>query len=214
MSNLEYHQYYHRNLPHYQPRGGTLFITFRLADSLPVDVIKELKIQKENSEFRIQNISDQAIRKRISDEESRRAFGKWDDALHKSKFGLSFLGEDKIAEIVANSIKFHDGDWFRVEAYCIMPNHLHLVLSPTEKAGSGDYGLAKILHNIKRNSAKQANLVLGRTGPFWQHESYDRVVRDQDEFERIIQYVLYNPVKAELVDDWTKWKWSYCKYDL
>ncbi len=70
------------------------------------------------------------------------------------------------------------------------------------------------MHNIKRNSAKLANAALGRSGAFWQHESYDHFARDEAELERIIKYVIYNPVKAGLVDDWTKWKWTYCKYDF
>jgi REP element-mobilizing transposase RayT len=55
---------------------------------------------------------------------------------------------------------------------------------------------------------------LGRSGPFWQHENYDHVIRDEGELERIIQYVIYNPVKAGLTDDWKQWKWTYCKYDM
>jgi REP element-mobilizing transposase RayT len=57
-------------------------------------------------------------------------------------------------------------------------------------------------------------MILGRTGAFWQDESYDHVIRDNAELERVIQYVLYNPVKAGLTDEWTKWKGSYYKYDL
>ncbi len=70
------------------------------------------------------------------------------------------------------------------------------------------------MHNIKRNSAKQANKFLDRSGIFWQHENYDHYVRDEGELERIIKYVLNNPVKAGLVDDWEKWKWSYCKFNF
>ncbi len=70
------------------------------------------------------------------------------------------------------------------------------------------------MHNIKRNSAKQANAALGRTGQFWQHESYDHFVRDEAELGRILQYVINNPVKAGLVADWHDWKWTYCIYDL
>ena len=70
------------------------------------------------------------------------------------------------------------------------------------------------MHNIKRNSANHANKVLSRSGTFWQHESYDHFARDEKELERIIKYVLYNPVKAGLVTDWKSWKWTYCKYEM
>ena len=99
-------------------------------------------------------------------------------------------------------------------AYCIMPNHAHLVLTPYESSDTADYSLTKIMHNIKRNSANHANKTLGRTGAFWQHESYDHFVRDDAELERIVKYVLYNPVKAELVKEQTDWKWNYCKYEM
>ncbi len=74
--------------------------------------------------------------------------------------------------------------------------------------------LTKIMHNIKRNSANHANKTLGRTGSFWQHENYDHFARDEAELERIIKYVLYNPVKAGLVKEQEDWEWSYCKYEM
>jgi REP element-mobilizing transposase RayT len=85
---------------------------------------------------------------------------------------------------------------------------------PLEKGKDVFYSLTEILQSLKRHTARQSNLILGRSGAFWQDESYDHIVRDQAELERIIKYVLNNPVKAGLVDDWIKWKWSYCKYDL
>ena len=98
--------------------------------------------------------------------------------------------------------------------FCIMPNHVHLVLIPYEISDTADYSLTKIMHNIKRNSANHANKFLGRTGAFWQHESYDHFARDDKELERIIKYVFYNPVKANLVKEQADWKWSYCKYEM
>jgi putative transposase len=68
------------------------------------------------------------------------------------------------------------------------------------------------MHSLKRYTSRQANLILGREGQFWQHESYDHVVRDEQEFERIMLYILNNPLKASLVDSWEKWEWSYFKY--
>ncbi|MGH9765501.1 MAG: hypothetical protein ACREDR_27685, partial [Blastocatellia bacterium] len=60
----------------------------------------------------------------------------------------------------------------------------------------------------------KCNVALGRTGAFWQHESFDRVIRDEDEFDRTIRYVLNNPVKAGLVGYWKDWKWNYCRPEL
>ena len=214
MKNLDYREYYRRNLPHIQPRGATFLVNFRLADSLPKEVLDQLRAEAEQLEKMLQQIKDPNERLLVRDKEQRRLFGKWDDALHKSQTGPFWLKEDKVASIVANSIHYHDGDWFDLLAYCIMPNHGHVVLRPYKKSDDADYGLSQITHNIKRNSAKQANDVLGRSGAFWQHESYDHFARDEAELHRIIEYVLLNPVKAGLVQHWQDWKWTYCKYNL
>jgi putative transposase len=214
MKNLDYREYYRRNLPHHQPRGATLLVNFRLAGSLPTDVIERLKAETEDLEKWLLEIPDPNERFKLRELEQRKLFGKWNDVLHSTKYGPFYLQEDCIAEVVANSIRYHDDEWFEVVAFCIMPNHVHLVITPYAKSETSDYSLTQIMHNIKRNSAKQANQILGRTGTFWQHESYDHFVRDEAELERIIKYVLNNPVKAGLIDDWFKWKWSYCKYEI
>ena len=67
------------------------------------------------------------------------------------------------------------------------------------------------MQSLKRHTARQANRILGREGAFWQDESYDRVIRDNEEHARIINYVLENPVKAGLVSKWEEWQWTYCK---
>jgi REP element-mobilizing transposase RayT len=95
-----------------------------------------------------------------------------------------------------------------------MPNHVHLVCTPIQKDEREYYSLSAIMHKIKRFTARDANKILERTGDFWQHENWDHVVRDDGEKKRIIAYILDNPIKAGLVDDWKRWKWMYCKYEL
>jgi len=73
------------------------------------------------------------------------------------------------------------------------------------------YRVTNILASMKKYTALRANRILRRTGAFWQHESYDHVIRDDEELENAIWYVLYNPVKAGFVQDWERWQWSYCK---
>ncbi len=214
MKNLNYREYYRRNLPHIQPRGATFLVNFRLAGSLPAEVVARLRAEADDLEKKLVEIKDPVEKSLFRDREQRKLFGKWDDALHKSRSGPFWLKDERIAQIVVNSILYRDGNWFDMLAYCIMPNHGHLVLTPYESSDTADYSLARIMHNIKRNSANHANKILGRTGAFWQHESYDHFARDEAELERIIKYVLYNPVKAGLTDDWGSWKWSYCKFDM
>jgi REP element-mobilizing transposase RayT len=75
-----------------------------------------------------------------------------------------------------------------------------------------DSSLYKIMQSLKWYTAKECNKILNRTGQFWQHESYDHVVRNEEELNRIVEYVLNNPVKAGLVETHEDWKWNYCKY--
>lgn len=117
--------------------------------------------------------------------------------------------------MLAESIHYRDGKSYDLEAFCIMPNHGHLVFKPLQNASEKDNSLSTIMHSLKRHTARQANLLLGLTGTyFWQHENYDHYVRDDAELERIIKYVLHNPVKAGFADDWTKWKWNFSKYEM
>jgi len=76
-----------------------------------------------------------------------------------------------------------------------------------------DHSLASILHSLKSFTSNQANKLLQRRGQFWEHESFDHCVRDEEEWGRIIAYVLNNPVKAELVQDWRAWRWTYTGFE-
>ena len=95
-----------------------------------------------------------------------------------------------------------------------MPNHSHVVCTPLEKENGEFNSLTEIFQSLKRHTARKSNEVLGRSGAFWLDESYDHIVRDQAEMERIVKYVLYNPVKAGLVSDWKDWKWSYSRFEM
>ena len=96
-----------------------------------------------------------------------------------------------------------------VLAYCLMSNHVHLVVQLPEAAG---FSAARMMQRLKGRTALAANKLLGRPGQtFWQHESYDHVVRDAREEERVIAYVLNNPVKVSLVEEWQQWPYSYVR---
>ncbi|HCA80801.1 MAG TPA: hypothetical protein DEP53_13820 [Bacteroidetes bacterium] len=70
------------------------------------------------------------------------------------------------------------------------------------------------MQSLKRHTAREANKILGRRGAFWQDESYDHVIRNSEELERIVLYVLHNPVKAGFVKNWRDWKWSYSRLSV
>jgi len=115
--------------------------------------------------------------------------------------------------LVAEALHYRDGKVYGLDAYCIMPNHVHVVFTPLPEGADSYCAVSTIMHSLKRHTAHQANRVLGRQGTFWQGESYDHVVRDEEELHRIITYVLNNPVKGGLVQIRDDWRWKYCKYE-
>ncbi|MCI0555729.1 MAG: transposase [Anaerolineae bacterium] len=162
----------------------------------------------------MERISDEKERKEQANLENCRLFSKWDDALDTLNFGGKYLSNPQIAKLVSESLHYRDGKVYDLDGFCILPNHAHLVCTPLEESKNRYFSLSKIMHSLKRHTARQSNLILNHSGQFWQHENYDHFVRNDAELERIIKYVLNNPVKAGLIDDWTKWKWTYCKYDM
>jgi hypothetical protein len=105
MSALEYQWSYRRHLPHFQPPGATLFITFRLAGSLPREVIERLMEEKARTEAALNRIADPEERARRMYAEERRLFGKWDEALNKAESGPLWLKDKQIAELMVESLK-------------------------------------------------------------------------------------------------------------
>ncbi len=234
MNRLRYREFYRRHLPHYQPPGATLFITFRLAGSLPAAVLRELDEETRRRERGLLTIADEKERARQKYRLARYMFARWDDALHSRSSGPFYLRDERVARLVADSLHYRDGRVYTLDAFCLMPNHVHLVCTPlpvgqianlshaeqTSHVGQianlshGNLSympISRIMHSLKRYTARQANRILDRSGPFWQHESYDHVVRDEAELGRIIKYVIQNPVAAGLVEDWQEWRWTYVR---
>ena len=152
-------------------------------------------------------------------QEQKRYFARIDRTLDACRQGPDWLKQNAIAELVAAQIKSCHNESYDLLAYCIMPNHVHLVVDTVnqldnllsdEAITSTNYQqLYRTLGLIKGRSAYQANQLLNRKGPFWQPESYDHWVRNGVELKRIIHYVLQNPVKAGLVASWEEWPWTF-----
>lgn len=214
MSNLDYKPFYSRNLPHIQPPGATIFVTYRLAGSIPQSVIEALIEEAERMEKKAAAIADKKERIRETYKMHKQLFGKWDAVLDKAASGPTWLSQPEIAEKVVESLHYRDGRVYDLDSFTIMSNHVHALFTPLEKEEDSYHSLASIMQSLKGYVAWVANDILKRKGQFWQHESYDHFVRDTAEQNRIRQYILNNPVKAGLVSDWTEWPWSYSKYDL
>lgn len=212
--------YYRRHLPHYQPENATFHVVFRLAGSLPVSVIETLQLEHEQAEREIEKTKDNNERKCLLREYSWSYFQRFDELLDGNSTGPLWLREPAVASIVKEALHYRDEKEYNLLAYCIMPNHVHLVVSrlaePTGRVSRADcptYTLTDILRKLKWNTALRANRILKRSGAFWQDESYDHVVRTDKELEQTIWYVLNNSVKARLrrVKSWDQWKWTYVK---
>lgn len=207
---LRYQTAYRRRLPHIQPPAATLFVTFRLVNTIPVAVLRKLADEAEYHRQTIDRLADSGLREAALYDEHKRAFGRIDAILDHGQSGERWLGDSRIADLVVEAMHALDGQRYTLEAHCVMPNHVHLVMTPLA-AENGYHALARIMYCIKRPTAIAANRLLGRQGPFWQSESYDHVVRNPDELRRIVAYVLLNPVKAGLVDTANRWLWSYSR---
>jgi len=207
---LDYKPEYRRNLPHIQPEGATFFVTTRLAGSLPIEVVMRLEEQQRLARQTIKQMVIPIEEKQsLLYDEDKRFFGRYDRLLDAGNDGPVWLSDSRVAALVCEAIHYRDAQEYDLLAYCVMPNHAHLVFTPLPKADGQYHALSRIMMGLKGNSARRANRTLGRVGAFWQQESYDHYVRGGRELERIVAYVLNNPVKAGLASSWEEWPWSW-----
>ena len=176
-------------LPHFD--GGELaqFITFRLNDSLPRDLLirwkEELKFE--------QNVqASSMLRRRV-------------EAYLDQGHGSCFLRRPEVAEVVQNALLFHDRTKYKLAAWIVMPNHAHMLCTPC-----AEHSLAGIMHmhSIKSFAATEANRLLNRSGRFWQKEYFDRYIRNARQFAKTVAYIENNPVKANLCARPEDWQFS------
>jgi REP element-mobilizing transposase RayT len=178
-------------LPHWELDGALYFITYRLFDALPMSAIEALKAERANIERLVTGGSSDPTSVQ-ADEISRLFHLRLDEYLDRG-YGECWLRRSDIAEIVIGAWKFFDGQRYDLITWCVMPNHVHLVMRLFEGKM-----LSRVLHSWKSFTALRSNEILGRSGRFWQREYYDRIIRDAKELETKIAYVVRNPEKAGL----------------
>ena len=209
-----------RHLPHWYVPGAAHFVTFRLAGSLPQAVVDRLKGRK-----------DRLLRRRPPDGTSvgqyrervhRELFAAYDAQLDRGS-GSRWLVRPPIAALVRKGLYHLHGEKYGLLAHTIMPNHVHVLFLPydcpelppdaelpVERIGETadkKSPLSSIMHSLKSYTAHEANRGLRREGAFWQHESYDHWVRDDEELERIVEYINANAVNADLAPRPHDWAW-------
>jgi 5-methyltetrahydrofolate--homocysteine methyltransferase len=183
------------SLPHWYRENATYAVTFRLEDSFPAKVLNSYRKEKEDLQKRLAEAEKTSDPKLVQDLQV--ALGK----LHRERIeaaldegmGESWMKNPKIAKIIANSLQHFAGERYDLGAWCVMPNHVHAIISPRE-----GHSLPDILRSIKRHSALEANRQLGREGEFWQKESYDHMIRDEEDYQNQRDYILENPKSAGL----------------
>lgn len=107
-----------------------------------------------------------------------------------------------------DALLFHKGAKYKLHAWVVMPNHVHVLLTPLE-----DVHFPTIMHSIKSYTANEANKIAGRSGQFWQLESFDRYIRNLKHFVGVIRYIENNPVKAGLCRSPEEWPFSSASFE-
>jgi REP element-mobilizing transposase RayT len=166
-----------RRLPHFHNVSQPIFLTWRLQGSLP------------------------ANRKFPQVATSGVAFVAMDRILDRGATPPLYLRMPEVATMVVDAIRYREGRHYRLHAYVVMPNRVHLLITPLIE-------VSKATQSLKRFTGLEGNRIVGLTGPFWQRESYDRLVRDDVEFAKIVNYIEHNPVKAGLVSSFEQFPWA------
>jgi REP element-mobilizing transposase RayT len=164
-------------LPHFDGGEVVQFVTFRLGDSLPAG-----RIEKWKKELKLGNESDIELE----------LYKKIEKYLDKG-YGACWLKDKRIAYLVQGTLQHFNDRKYRLYAWVIMPNHVHLLLKPYK-----GFSLSEIIHSIKSYTAKAANKTLGISGEFWQRDYFDRYIRSLDHYWQVVSYIENNPVKAGL----------------
>ena len=183
-----------RALPHWQQDGATYYVTFRLADSLPQEVFtrwreeRDVALREVRQSANLTNQEKTDLTEKVAEEYNEKLEGHLDQGI-----GECWLRKPEVSQIVENALCHFDGDRYLLGSYVIMPNHVHLLVRPAM-----EHKLADILQAWKSFTAKEGNKLLGRTGEFWQPESFDHIVRDEQHLEKFTRYIQENPIRVGL----------------
>ena len=196
---MESHEFHRRHLPHWDPGGVPIFLTWTLKGCLPEEVMERLREERRRWEKRPPRRGETAAERRIR--EDKLFFLAVDRFLDRpgEGFGPMHLKDPNAAAIVEESILHGAGERYDLLAWCVMSNHVHVLLKPRWK-------LSEVTRGIKGYTAHRINGLLGTRGrTLWQDESYDHWARDESAMMRIIDYIENNPVAAGLCrrpEDW------------
>ena len=191
-------------LPHVKREGAAYFVTFRLADSLPKEVL--LGFEREKAE-RLRRLADFVRRGESlndSEEEIARDLYRQIERYLDRGAGACYLRRADIADLVADTLRHFHESRYLLHEWVVMPNHVHTIVWPMP-----NHLLSDILKSWKQFTSRRAKKILGLgEEPFWQPESYDHWIRNDDEKARISRYIRNNPMTAGLCARPEDWLWS------
>lgn len=199
-----------RHLPHWDQPGATYFITSCLEGSIPAQGlldIRNLETQlAATSKTKPPSEQDLIWKKLFVERE------KWLD----QESAVHHLEQPDLAKTVANALMHFADVRYKLIAWVVMPSHFHWLIRPRDEFAAGlppgKSAREVIMHSVSSFTAHECNKILHRSGPFWQQESFDHCVRDEEELERIFDYIENNPVKARLCKYREEWPYSSAYY--
>ena len=179
---------WHENgyLPHRDEPGLVQFVTFRLADAFPAELRSEWEELL-----------------KIEDDRKRRI--ELEAYLDKGH-GECHLRRSAVAKLVEGALLFRHGADYDLRAWVVMPNHVHLLVEIWQKP------LVQLIKDWKGYTARRINRVLGRSGKLWQDDYWDRYIRDEAHYRKVVHYIEANPVKAGLVKTPEQWPFSSARF--
>ena len=160
-----------------------MFVTYRLADSVPVASVKMYK----EAILEWKNNHPLVLTMQQAEELENLKIRKVNELLDQC-LGQCILKQPEVRQIVSDSLHYNDHHHYHLHDYVIMPNHVHLLIEPID-----EYILQDILANHKAFTAHAINKLLGRKGPVWQRESYDRIIRNEENYWNVANYIARNP---------------------
>ena len=175
-------------LPHWQQGDAWVFVTWRLADSLPREKLDQWKVERDIWCNRHPEPWDDK-----TETEYHECFSRQIDEWLDQGRGSCVLKDSANAKIVADALRHFDGEWYEIASFVVMPNHVHVMFRPL-----GDHALPDIVRSWKGFTAREINKRIGKSGALWQDEYWDRLIRSEWHFSKVEEYIRENPVNARL----------------
>ncbi len=181
-----------RHLPHWEQEGVTQFVTFRQADAIAQEKLDQwrderdawLRDHPQPWDFETEDLYHRLFSERLE---------TWLD----QGTGSCLLAREDAAHLVENAMRHFDGERYILDAYVIMPNHVHVLIKPL-----GEHTLSDIMHSWKSFTSREIKKAYDLDdGPFWQAERFDHALRSEAALAAKREYIRRNPVQAKLAGE-------------